>query len=174
MGVFHARSEAKALWKKYIGEDKATDPESIVKKIGGRVIEEEFDDKDISGLLLMKGKIPLIFVKKDDAPVRKRFTICHELGHYWLHKPTEVHVDKNYFVAFRNFRSSSGEDLIEIEANGFAAELLMPEELLEKRMKEKKIQKGDPIPDVLIDELTAFFQVSGQAMTIRLTSLGYI
>ena len=77
----------------------------------------------------------------------------------------------NRFVSFRNSKSSSASDPHEIEANQFAAALLMPEAFLRACLD----QLGEN-PDVeeSIRRLAQQFDVSAQAMTIRLTSLGDI
>ena len=80
-------------------------------------------------------------------------------------------VDQHAFVSFRNSKSSSASDPHEIEANQFAAALLMPEAFLRACLD----QLGEN-PDVeeSIRRLAQRFDVSAQAMTIRLTSLGEI
>ncbi len=61
-----------------------------------------------------------IWVNKSEPALRKRFTIAHEIGHAVLHPQVDV-------VDYRsNFEKP--KDRKEIEANKFAAELLMPEE----------------------------------------------
>ena len=41
--------------------------------------------KEISGALQKHGKTYTILVNEDESDVRARFTIAHELGHYFLH-----------------------------------------------------------------------------------------
>lgn len=72
---------------------------------------------------------PKIFVNANTSEVRRRFTIAHELGHYW--KKHEIDkADEFGFVDLRNERSSTGRSLAERWANSFAAELLMPADFL--------------------------------------------
>jgi hypothetical protein len=90
---------------------------------------------DVSGML-----VPLtaeasefqwaIVVNQENAEVRQRFTIAHELGHLLLHRYTTPHADAGYKVRFRDQTSSAGSVREEVEANQFAAELLMPEDLI--------------------------------------------
>jgi Zn-dependent peptidase ImmA (M78 family) len=61
---------------------------------------------------------------------RQRFTIAHELAHYFLQKGLEEHVDQNFRIAWRNADSSKAINWIGIEANRFASALLTPEEFL--------------------------------------------
>jgi Zn-dependent peptidase ImmA (M78 family) len=110
----------------------------------------------------------VIGVNSMEAPTRQRFTIAHELGHLLLHKDEDLHVDERFPIAFRNPKSSQAIDDKEIEANQFAAELLMPEEFILKDLKGKDLDIED---DDLVAELAAKYEVSTQAMTIRLSRL---
>lgn len=62
----------------------------------------------------------VITLRSEDPPARKRFTVAHEIGHLMLH---------NIGVAYRD-ESYTGTPQ-EVEANQFAAELLMPDELFD-------------------------------------------
>jgi Zn-dependent peptidase ImmA (M78 family) len=67
---------------------------------------------------------------------RQRFTIAHELGHYFLHEGLEEHVDQNFRVEWRNADTSRAVNWQKIQANRFAAELLMPTSFLEDDLNE--------------------------------------
>ena len=60
---------------------------------------------------------------------RRRFTVAHECGHLLLHAG-ETFIDKSFRVNWRDGVSSLAVDRHEIEANQFAAELLMPFEMV--------------------------------------------
>ena len=51
-----------------------------------------------------------------------------------LHHGKEVRVDTGFRVNLRSPESSTAEDIEEIEANAFAAAILMPEEFLRKEL----------------------------------------
>lgn len=87
------------------------------------------------------------------APARQRFTVAHEIGHLLLHPPGR---------RFRDRISSMGVDLAEIQANNFAASLLMPSWMI-----------SAAAPGKSISALADIFGVSEQAMQIRLKALGY-
>ena len=68
-----------------------------------------------------------ILVNADEAPVRQRFTIAHELGH-WICQCLEGSSASSPSTAGPRTSMSETARLAEREANVFAAELLMPEE----------------------------------------------
>lgn len=132
-------------------------------------------EPDISGAL-----VPLndggwaILVNATHSPSRQRFTIAHELGHLLLHGYTAPHADRTF--KFRDARSSEGSALEEIQANQFAAELLMPRDLLLKASRSRLLDHAasdeeDSAFDSWVGELAKKFGVSKQAMTIRVSSL---
>jgi Zn-dependent peptidase ImmA (M78 family) len=69
----------------------------------------------------------------------------------------------------RNAKSSEGSDFREIEANQFAACLLMPEHLVHEKVK---ALKSHDVEDA-VKRLARTFRVSEKAMAIRLGVLGY-
>lgn len=94
-----------------------------------------------------------IYVNADQSETRQRFTIAHELGHLLRHRPG---------VAYRDIWSSRGSSVKEIEANQFAANLLMPAWMISAYA-----------PARSISDLASMFKVSHDAMSIRLKVLGY-
>lgn len=143
--------------------------EEVAQKLGAEVVYGDLED-DISGFLLREKGVMTIAVNKLHHPNRQRFTIAHECGHLHLHgeQGDRLWVDKAYSTIFyRDASSSSGDKLAEIQANQFAAGLLMPEVLLTEQLPLE-------LSDVDIFRLALRFQVSEQAMTLRLVSLGVL
>lgn len=128
---------------------------------------------DISGLLFRDGSRITIGVNQNHSETRKRFTIAHEIGHLILHGDQPLHVDKVFAVKLRSHVSSEAVDLEEIEANAFAAELLMPTEMVRQKIL-GLAEVLDYEKDGAILKMAKEFNVSQQAMTIRLINLGYI
>lgn len=128
---------------------------------------------DVSGILLREGSLVTIGVNQNHSEARKRFTIAHEIGHFILHGDEALHVDKVFAIKLRNQVSSEAIDLGEIEANKFAAELLMPTNMVHQRIQELP-EVLDYEKDAVIRNMAKVFNVSQQAMTIRLVHLGYI
>ena len=112
----------------------------------------------------------VIGVNRDQATVRQRFTIAHELGHLLLHEYSRVHVDRGFRVRLRSGLSSEGTDRDEMEANRFAAELLMPIEFLQADLEKREFDLAD---DSEFQTLAKRYGVSTQALAIRLNGLGY-
>jgi Zn-dependent peptidase ImmA (M78 family) len=126
------------------------------------------EEEDISGVLFREGASVIIGVNALHPKTRQRFTIAHELGHLSLHHESEMHVDRGFRYYARDLRSSQANDIREMEANAFAAELLMPTSLLRKDLERLSVDCED---DRVVQELAARYKVSAQAMTIRLTNL---
>ena len=99
----------------------------------------------------------------------QRFTIAHEFGHYLLHRESSrVFLDAGS-IFFRDDRSKQGSENDEIEANDFAACLLMPSNHLRELLSNEPLDVHD---DVAVRSLAAHFGISVQALTMRLTRLG--
>ena len=148
----------------------SVDIKAIIKAHGIEIDSVVLPDS-ISGLIHIDEKDNArIVINAEHHRNRQRFTMAHELGHYVLHRNKGIHIDKKSFS--RNALSQSGLDLIEVQANQFAAELLMPRELIEKDL----IGKEDLIDleEDIICKLAKRLKVSTAAMSIRLQSLGYL
>ena len=78
---------------------------------------------------------------------------------------SEVHVDKDFPVLMRDPKSATGTEKVEIEANQFAAELLMPEALIKQALESEPFDIDDDSP---IEELAKKFRVSKQALEYRI------
>lgn len=128
---------------------------------------------DLSGLLIVEGEKRVIGFHADHAPVRQRFTIAHEIGHYMLHvKPSQSRLFVDRFVAYRrDDEQNKGKDLEEIEANAFAAALLMPEALVRHEITKQGFDLDDEDD---VGELAKRFNVSSMAMSYRLINLGLL
>ncbi|ASY75467.1 ImmA/IrrE family metallo-endopeptidase [Pectobacterium polaris] len=91
-------------------------------------------------------------------PHRQRFTIAHEIGHFIRHAvQMDLFVDT---VFFRNEESNK----MEVEANKFAAELLMPEKEFTRYIETESRNVSD---------IANYFQVSSMAVRIRAQQLGF-
>lgn len=90
-------------------------------------------------LITTPGKADGIILVRRDAPkYRKRFTIGHELGHFLIgyHQPIGGRFECTSADMRKTSSVASNRALkMEVEANRFAAELLMPRKLIQRSMK---------------------------------------
>ena len=104
-------------------------------------------------------------------PNRRRFTIAHEIGHHLLHSDSATLFVDELMVHFRDAANTAKADPREMEANAFAAALLMPEDWLRADLRDRKIDLSD---DVAVRNLATRYQVSQQALTFRLMNLNLL
>jgi hypothetical protein len=96
-----------------------------------------------------------IVLRGESSEQRRRFTIAHEVGHFVLHPQRRA--------PERGGAVNAAWKAQEREADQFAAELLMPEQMV----REAVLEHGDDV-----GRLADRFDVSRQAMQVRLRSLG--
>jgi len=157
------QSKARQVLDEFYGSGPVVLPVNVVEianSHGIDVLRADFGkdlEENVFGLIMKDHDNVLIYVNKKNAYVRRRFTIAHELGHYFLH-----HENSNEF-GYMDLRSTKRTHE-ETEANRFAEELLMPED--ELRLEHAKLM----FPTA--ERLSEIFQVSKQAMKYRLSRLG--
>ncbi len=161
--------EAQQILKKFKIKSAPVPVKDIAKNLGLNVISYDLGT-DVSGILVIERGKGTIGYNPDNHRVRQRFTIAHELGHYQLHTTDEltdgIFIDKDFIVKFRSEKKYSAQEATqEKEANEFAAELLMPKELLLAEIKKKAYANLSEIK--CIEKLANTFDVSVPAMTIR-------
>lgn len=143
------------------------DIEMLVGQLGIHYSEKMLG-KNVSGASAIENGVKMIVVNSQHSPARRRFSIAHELGHLFLHQNSLVNFS-GQSVLYRDSVSSEGTDQLEIEANYFAACLLMPERLIMHEI-EGRIE----FDEEAIEMLARKFKVSQIAMSIRLTNLGFV
>jgi Zn-dependent peptidase ImmA (M78 family) len=127
-----------------------------------------------SGFALRESGRWIIGVNTATSPRRQRFTIAHELGHLLLHEGRPLITDYSVRINSRDETSSMGTDKEEVEANAFAAAILMPRNLVWAELK-REVETGDASSrDELIARLARIFYVSTEAMGYRLVNLSLI
>jgi Zn-dependent peptidase ImmA (M78 family) len=146
--------------------------ERVAQGEGARIARRPFDDGDLSGMLYREPKGPaVIAVNARNAPTRQRFTIAHEIAHLLLHEPT-LQVDRPISGRFRDERSALAVDRDEIEANQFAAALLMKREWVLDDAQQLLRQHPELPDEEVVRRLADRYEVSRQAMEFRLANLG--
>lgn len=139
------------------GYELGADLERIVRELGGVIRYEDWGVADHGGSLEVRpGESPgfIIRLATFAGKVRNRFTIAHELGHYFLH--SEVGQKK-----IRVARAGTGR--LEWEANWFAGAFLLPKKRFESDWK----RYGHSVA-----RIAAVYQVSEPVVEIRLETLG--
>jgi Zn-dependent peptidase ImmA (M78 family) len=146
--------------------------ERVARALGAQVRFSPLDD-ELSGMIYLKDDMIVIGVNAVHHPNRQRFTIAHECGHLCMHRTAltdVVHVDKQFAILMRDHVSSTGTELMEIQANKFAAALLMPEGVLRAELAEVSYDIDDDAP---LEALAKKFKVSRQAAEYRIRGLNW-
>ena len=137
--------------------------EGIALNVGIQdIIEIESDEFEGLLVALPDKSIGYININKNIREnSRRRFTIAHELGHFLIttHK-NEYNCSSNDMNNFKNSRSPQ-----EIEANQFAAELLMPKHYFINEVNDR------PPSAHLVNSLTSMFETSLQSTLVRYTEM---
>lgn len=162
--------------KKIIIETKITNVPISLEKIAKHysIFVTEIPSKDeLSGLLLKSENKTIIGINANHGESRKRFTIAHELGHYFLHQNEDTFVDESENLEMIKFRHRNlpQSEKEEKEANNFAAAILMPAGFLKKHFKLlNEVLKVDEVIQLLSEK----YEVSSVAMRYRLINLQLI
>lgn len=129
------------------------DPEQIAKNAGIK-IQAQHQFTNLGRLFYDEG-IPTIEYKSREPSTRIRFTVAHELGHYFLGhlKPERVFED-----SLANFSTQTIKPK-EIEANQFAMELLVPIDTLDDLIMQQNLTDGY--------QLAVLFGVSNKTIELR-------
>lgn len=143
-------------------------PVERIVKARGIVLQYAPLADELSGMAFIRDGVKIIGVNALHHPNRQRFSIAHELCHHELHADhlrDEVHVDKAFRVLMRDEVAAQGVDRLEIQANAFAAELLMPGVFLNELVDAAGLDLDD---DERLLALARKFKVSTSALRFRL------
>lgn len=141
-----------------------------VAKSLGIVSIKSLYDSDFEGILIKKDHEGFVFYNGKSHVTRQRFTIAHELGHWmipWhtMGGKTSFECDsKNTIDTLQTVNKQTAIPRIEIEANRFAANLLMP------KYEFKLATKNEPCL-IKLRQLAFDYQVSFQACCLRFREL---
>jgi Zn-dependent peptidase ImmA (M78 family) len=163
-------SRFRIAWARQCGERKAkehgfdtfpVDPHRIAEDEDIHIIPKRPDQPGVSGGIIFSDAGVAIFHSTDIANAGfQRFTIAHELGHYFLEgHPEEVQKVAPIHVSRAGF--TQGDSSIELEADHFASGLLMP-----TRLVRGALDRG-PVGLAGIEELADRSECSLTASAIR-------
>lgn len=152
--------------------------DAIAQKLDIQIVYDRFDENpDLSGMLVRDASKNLMIINARHAPPRQRFTIAHEIGHFLLDDFKPVWVDHvvglTQQVRFRNTNNAAYTQE-EVRANKFAAELLMPRTWIAQAFDALNAKGVDWDDEGVIQQLAKQYNVSYQAMLIRLIELGLL
>lgn len=134
------------------------DLDAMASALGLKVGISAFEDPEVAGNIERTGDGYRISLNAHDPARRQRFTLAHEIGHYILHR--DLIGDG---ITDRGLYRSRLTTAIERQANRYAANLLMPAQLVFDAWHEGV----NSLP-----ALSARFNVSEKAAEIRLDELG--
>lgn len=117
----------------------------LIEDNGGIVVPLSLDNNKIDALSLWSSSNmpPLFFINISMPMDRIRFTLCHELGHIFMHRTPNDNMEK--------------------EADRFAAEFLMPQRDIKKQLKSLSLEK--------LEALKIQWKVSMAALVYRAKEL---
>lgn len=129
----HAKDMAEAILQEHWPDGQfPVDPAKIADALGVEVFNAQLGN-DVWGMFLRTpGGAPRIFVDEDQPTNRWRFSCAHEIGHF-IERGARLEDDDIAFVDKRT--DSNPFDPVEIYANEFAANILMPERDVRARVK---------------------------------------
>jgi Zn-dependent peptidase ImmA (M78 family) len=151
---------ARKVARKLLADVNITNPPIVLNKVVAHIKKSHnftirgWDlGKGVDGLQITSGDRVAVAYNQDQHRHRQRFTVAHEIGHFML-----GHTSKNHDRSDDNIPE-------EIEANQFAAELLMPLSMLKHEIK-----GGNKI----CGHLAKRFDVSEEALWIRIKECGLL
>lgn len=146
-----------AILSEFCLVEPPVDPVRIAREKGVRVVFVGFNQSasGISGFYDFDENT--IFVNKDEYPLRQTFTVAHEFGHKILHEDWAK--SSEYKVLLRD-SDAQYNDYREKEANAFAANLLMPRNMVDRYWRH-----------LTVEQLSKLFAVSVPFVKNRLSFL---
>jgi Zn-dependent peptidase ImmA (M78 family) len=124
------------------------------------VILRPWGEGGLDGAFSLVRDRPFLLVNSSKAPVRQRFTLAHEFGHYFLDHGSTFDVYVNW----------GDNDPKETQANFFAASFLMPR----AGIVDEVTRINETLTFEHVVDLAALFGVSVKAMRIRLETFDLI
>jgi Zn-dependent peptidase ImmA (M78 family) len=155
-----ARRDAREVLDLYwANKPMPVDPVKIARDLGLSVFSAQLG-ADVFGMVRGTAAGADIYLDRDQAPSRFRFTCAHEIGHYIDRLSRRSPEEPDYYIDRRSDDDRGNPE--EVYANEFAGSLLMPEQ-------ELKANIAAGMDDL---KLAALFDVSLQALRYRRKLLG--
>lgn len=177
-------SELRDIFPSLSTESIVHDLELSVEALGINILysdmtDLEKDGKSVSGFARVSNQSgrPEIVVNGNEPHYRQRFTIAHELGHIILHWKWLPGKALDPGLAEISYRSELGysphEKKREVQANEFAAELLLPLEMVRMAMETfEKFSLGNELrKSTVAKTLSDMYKVSRPMAAIQLSKI---
>lgn len=142
------------------------EPNVIAEKIDILYSYGDYGDS-FDGLIEQENGLFHIFINNRNnlaSNPRSRFTFAHELGHYFIDEHRQALL-KGKTPSHPSFTNFSSRNPVELEADHFAASLLMPE----KRVKNDCAKK--PFNFALVKDIATKYQTSITATVLKLMTI---
>lgn len=155
MGIYERKLADLVRAQSPSGTALPVDLEEIASQWGIRVASFDGHPSDgASGQFVRHDETGTIYINRTRSHTHQRFTLAHELGHFFLEHPSAARDTKAQLTK---------RDPMEMAANQFAAELLMPADAVHNA-----VMSATPSY-----EMARMFGVSEEAVGYRLRNLGY-
>ena len=153
------------------------DIEGIIKYLNIKLSKNpNFKKIKLDGMITIKNQEPEIWINpmKTQFEGRIRFTLAHELGHFMLHIAPDNNLGKDISIEDNevSYNRDDNWDHIEMEANNFASQLLMPSSMITEETKKILQENPNLSKDEIVEKLASIFAVSNLAMKYRLKKMG--
>ncbi len=137
----------------------------LLRKQGVRLCRHRLEDASLSGVTVAHPKAGIcVLLNYEEDMYRQFFSAAHEYGHVLFDR--DVISSNGCVISYKYSRS----DIIEIRANAFAAELLLPSAALTKYQRPANLEK---LTD-LIGTVARDYRVNTETVAIRMKECGWI
>lgn len=126
-----ARGAARSLIKDLKIEKPPVDVLDIAQRCGLGYEEVDNFPEDVSGLIVTINDHTIALVNKNHSKKRRRFTLAHEIYHHHVLREKLVLEDTSMIGRLgAGGITIVGRDPVEVEADAFAADILIPQRLM--------------------------------------------
>jgi Zn-dependent peptidase ImmA (M78 family) len=137
----------------------------VIRRQGVRLSRHALTDASLSGLTVIHPSAGVsILINHEEDLYRQFFSAAHEYGHVLFDRPQ---LNKNgCIVSYQSRR----QDLVEVRANAFAAEFLLPSTALAKYSRPRSL---DEVTE-RIEQVARDYRVNTDTVAIRTKDVGWI
>lgn len=131
---------AEDLGNRFLSRKSKVNLEKIAKSKGIKIIKEAYENHFLGQLVHISKKFYIILntdMLANSESGRYRFTVAHELGHYFIDEH-RTKLSEGVSLSFKGELSVQECKKIEQEANHFASHLLMPKTIFRKFAEKKE------------------------------------